>query len=65
MHTPELRKMLFTLFQQREKYKINELSNILNHPVAPLKAMLMTIADYDTRKKIYSLKAQFKSWITN
>ena len=61
MHTAELRMMLFTLFQQRDTYKLNELSNILNHPVAPLKSMLQSIADYDTRKKTFALKPQFKS----
>ena len=52
----ELRGMLFSLFNKRQTYKLNELSNILNHPVAPLKLVLNTIADFDNRKKLYALK---------
>ena len=59
----ELRSMLFSLFNKRPTYKLNDLSNILNHPVAPLKIVLNTIADFDNRKKIYALKPQFKVWL--
>ncbi len=58
----ELRSMLFSLFNKRQTYKLNELSNILNHPVAPLKIVLNSIADFDNRKKLYALKPQFKVW---
>ncbi len=47
MHSSQLKRALFSLFQARDEFKINELSNLLQHPVAPLKATLKEIADFN------------------
>lgn len=56
----QLLKNLFELFRQNKEYKLNDLVDILNHPVQPLKKTLQDVADYDTRKKVYTLKTSLK-----
>lgn len=59
----QLMKNLFELFRQNKEYKLNDLVDILNHPVQPLKKTLQDVADYCTRRKVYTLKTSFKYWI--
>lgn len=47
---------LLDLFKKQEEYKLNDLVDILNHPVLPLKSVLKELADYDHKKKIYTVK---------
>ena len=37
----------------------NDLVEILNHPVQPLKDTLKDLADYDIKRKVYTLKKTF------
>ena len=56
MHSTELKKNLINLFEQRDTFRLQELVEILNHPVQPLKEMLKSLADYDRGMKVYKLK---------
>lgn len=50
---------LLELFKKYHEYRLNELVDILNHPVAPLRDALKDLADYDNRRKVYKLKRAF------
>ena len=52
----ELISNLLDLFKQQEEYKLNDLVEILNHPILPLKKALKELADYDHKRKLYSVK---------
>ena len=56
MHSTELKRNLISLFEQRDTFRLQELVDILNHPVQPLKEMLKNLADYDRGLKVYKLK---------
>lgn len=55
----ELQAALFSLFQQRCEFKLQDLVDTLNHPVNPLKNALKTICAYDPKRKVYRLKDEF------
>lgn len=44
---------LLELFRKQTEYKLNDLVEILNHPVQPLKNALRDLADYDVKRKVY------------
>ena len=60
MHSTELKRQLLNLFQQQEAFKLNELVDLLNHPVQPLKLMLKELSDYDKFQKVYRLKSSLR-----
>ena len=60
MHSTELKRQLLNLFQQQETFKLNELVDLLNHPVQPLKLMLKELSDYDKFQKVYRLKSSLR-----
>ena len=60
MHSTELKRQLINLFQQQEAFKLNELVDLLNHPVQPLKLMLKELSDYDKFQKVYRLKSSLR-----
>ena len=60
MHSTELKRQLINLFSQKESFKLNELVDLLNHPIQPLKLMLKDLADYDRQQKVYSLKQSLR-----
>ena len=60
MHSSQLRKALIDLFQQRDEFRLNEMVDMLDHPVQPLKAALKDLADYDKSARVYRLKANLR-----
>ena len=44
---------LLELFRKQPEYKLNELVEILDHPVLPLKEALKDLAEYDTKRRVY------------
>ena len=60
MHSTELKKNLISLFQRQEEYRLNELVDILDHPVQPLKLMLKELAEYDNRARVYRMKSHLR-----
>jgi hypothetical protein len=52
----QLNANLLELFSKKEEYKLNELVDILNHPVMPLKEALKDLTEYDTKRRMYMLK---------
>ena len=60
MHSSELKKQLINLFTQQDQFKLNEIVDLLNHPVQPLKLMLKELADYDRGLKVYRLKRSLR-----
>ena len=50
---------LLELFRKQNEYKLNDLVEILNHPVLPLKSALKDLADYDQKRKVFSIKRSF------
>ena len=51
---------LLELFSKRSEYRLNDLVQILDHPVLPLKEALKDLAEYDTKKRVYQLKSTFR-----
>lgn len=47
---------LLELFRKQDEYKLNDLVEILNHPVLPLKSALKDLADFDQKRKVYTCK---------
>ena len=54
-------KNLLELFKEQSEYKLNDLVEISHHPVAPLKETLHELGDYDTKRRVWSLKETYKS----
>jgi hypothetical protein len=54
--TGELINKLMILFKQKKEYRLNDLVDILNHPVQPLKATLNQICDFKKQEKVYVVK---------
>ena len=50
---------LLELFKKQEEYKLNDLVEILNHPVLPLRAALKDLADFDQKKKVFTIKRSY------
>ena len=57
---PQLISHLLDLFKQKNEYKFNELQVFLDHPVQPLKEALKDLADFDQKRKVYTLKNGLK-----
>ena len=60
MQPSELQDCLFRLFQQRDEYKIQDIQDILNHPKNTLKDTLKSLCDYDAKKRVYTLRSEYK-----
>ena len=56
MHSTQLKRALVELFQRKQEYRLNEMVDLLDHPVQPLKAVLKELADYDKSARVYKLK---------
>lgn len=57
MPTEQLKRELIMMFQDKSEYRLNEMVEVLNHPVQPLKAMLKELADFDKSSRVYKLKS--------
>ncbi|CDW86218.1 UNKNOWN [Stylonychia lemnae] len=60
MQPSELQDCLFRLFQKRQEYRIQEIQDILNHPKNTLKDTLKSLCDYDAKKRVYTLRSEYK-----
>ena len=59
MAEDELKARILELFEKKQHWKAEEIANYLDHPPAPIKAVLKLIADYDPATKHYAEKEHF------